>query len=177
MPDPTPAPARRRHRWGKLPLIAIAAAGVIAVVVIATVHPWWETPKPAFTLKSISVSFAGSGASEMIAQDLCVSRCPLTAVVGQQASVGFSVIPSPSVTCGSSTYYTITKVKETTTAGAFSISGVTAGANKTHLPVTIPDPLTGPDCVTTAELTVTFLVSDSGTPTQTVALVVTVTQS
>lgn len=178
MAQALPPPPRRRLRWGRGPLIAVVVAGVVAVVLIATIHPWALGPAPAkFTLSGLDVSLTGSGASGVTVIDVCLHRCPATVSVGEKYIADFTVNPKATVTCGDSTYFSVTKVKETTTGGAFSIENVSADAKSVPLPITIPYPLTGASCVTTAEIWVTFSVSDHGAPSQTPALVATVTES
>ncbi|MGB6500253.1 MAG: hypothetical protein WBG19_02475 [Thermoplasmata archaeon] len=179
-PKPVDPPPRPRRRLGRWPLIAICTVGAIAVILIATTHPWWTaaTPEPTITLTTMSISFTGSGSGAVKATSVCAGHCPVLLSVGGSQTLTFTVTPDTAFTnCDPSVYYTVTKVTETTTGGAFPIAGVTADSGRTSLPVTIPNPVGSTTCVTTAQIWVDFNVVDQGPSSQTPALKVTVIQS
>ena len=175
---PVPPPARRR-RLGRLQLVGICIAGVVVVLLVATVHPWWgkPTPPPTFTLVTLDVTFNGSASSAVHATSICAGHCPITLSAGTEQTLAFTVTPYTAIAnCSPSTYYTVTKVTETTTGSAFQLNSVSADTG-TKLPVTIPNPLGSSTCVTTATIYVSFGVADQGPTNQTPALKVTVTHS
>jgi len=156
----------------------VCVAGAIAVVVIATVHPWWidSATGPEFTLSTLAITFAGSAATAVTATTVCGGHCPVTLGVGASQLLAFTVTPNSAITnCSPKVHYSVTKVVETSTGGAFPIASVTADVDHTALPVTIPSPLGGSTCVTTAQIWVTFDVVNEGPSHQTPALKVTVT--
>jgi hypothetical protein len=162
-----------------VPLTAVCVAGAVAVVLIATTHPWWTvgTPLPVFTLETLGVTFTGSGASAVQAINICERHCPVSVSVGQHETLAFTVSPYTSIpNCSPPVHYTVTKVVETSTGSAFNLLNVSANTGSS-LPVDIPSPLGGPRCVATAEIWVTFNVLDQGPATATPALEVTVTKS
>jgi len=173
------APAQPRRTWGRYRIAAVVVAGAVAVLLIANSHPWsLAGPAPAaFELKSLSVTFTGSGSGGVMAVSVCQTECPVHAHVGDTATVGFTVSPVHAFTgnCSPSVYYTVTKVTESST-GAFQVANVTANSNE-KLPVTLPDPLGKPGCLVNDQIWVVFTVVDSGPSVQTPTLQVTVTQS
>lgn len=169
-------PVRRRRFWGRYQLLAVCVIGAVAVVLIANTHPWsFLEPVPSFELVTLDVTYTGSGATGVHSGSICPNECPVRAGVGSTVTVGFLVVPVSSVNCSPSTYFTITKVTQTST-GAFSLTGVSANAGA-KLPVTIPNPVGGKSCETSDEIYVAFSVSDQGPSSQTPVLEVTVTQS
>ncbi len=149
-------------------------------MLIATTHPWWAggTPLPAFTLATMDITFAGSGASAVKATAICNGHCPVRLSEGDSQVLAFTVTPTVTISgCNPAVYYSVTKVNETSTGGAFVVTHVGAGVSNAPLPVTLPNPLGGPTCVLTAEVWVTFEVRDLGPSTQSPALKVTVVQS
>jgi len=177
--DRTDGPAPRRRRWSRGSLVAVCVVGAIAVIAIATIHPWWGSPGalPQFTLQTLAISFAGNGSAAVKATNVCAGHCPITLSEGQRQTLSFTVNPVPPLAvCNPSKYYTVKSVVETS-AGAFGLTGVTAGTSGSPLPITIPDPVGGPTCQETAQIWLSFLVGNSGPPHQTPALKVTVTLS
>jgi hypothetical protein len=173
-------PVPRRRRWGRWSLVAVCAVGATAVLLIATTHPWWTVGSagPQFTLETMAISFGGTAAGDVHATSICAGHCPVALSVGVSQTLTFTVTPETAFTnCSPPVYYTVTKVTETTTGGAFQVAGITANSGRTSLPVTIPDPVGEPGCVTTAQIWVDFHVVDAGASTQTPALKVTVTHS
>jgi len=180
VPDRPPEAPRRRRRWGRWTLVAVCAIGAVAVILIATTRPTWiyGPREPEFTLESIAVGFTGSGAGAVSATSICGGHCPVRLSVGTTQLLAFTVTPStPIGNCSPSTHFTVTKVVESSTTGAFPVDSVSADVHHTALPVTIPNPLGGSTCVTTAQIWVTFGVVDQGPSTQTPSLKVTVTES
>jgi hypothetical protein len=182
VPDPVEAAPPKPRRRGWLSILAVCAVGVLAVSAIATIHPWWggSSAAPTFTLKTLNVTFVGSGAGSVKADDLCELKCPAKLSAGTSGLIGFTVTPDATIRgCDPSPYFTITKVTEVTTGGAFPLASVTADSQQA-LPVTIPNPLNpgnGGTCVTTAEVWLTLTVVDQGPATQSPAFKVTVTKS
>ncbi|HTP56069.1 MAG TPA: hypothetical protein VML53_05335 [Thermoplasmata archaeon] len=171
-----PTPPRRRQRWGRWTLIGVCAVGAVVVILIATTHPWWSTssPAPEFTMKTLAISFTGTGASAVKATAVCGGRCPFPIPAGSHTTVTFTITPNSQPTgCDWSTYYRVTKVVETT-SGAFALTGVTADNPPVALPVPIPYPYNGSTCISYAQIWLAFSVVDSGASTQTPALTVTV---
>ncbi|MFY9717264.1 MAG: hypothetical protein WAK40_04950 [Thermoplasmata archaeon] len=178
MPDSPPEAPRRRRRWGRRTLIAVCIAGAIAVLLIATIHPWWIGPStaPQFVLDTMNISFSGSASAAVEANSICGGHCPVTLGVGATQLLAFTVTPvSPISNCSPKVHYSVTKVTETSTGGAFPIASVSADEAHTALPVTIPNPLGGRECVLTAQIWVTFDVVDEGASHQIPQLKVTVT--
>jgi hypothetical protein len=178
VPDPPAEPPRRRRRWGRKTLIIVCIAGAIAVLLIATIHPWWigSSTAPQFVLDTMNISFGGSAAAAVEATSICNGHCPVTLSVGTTQLLGFTVTPESTITnCSPKVHYSVTKVTETSTGGAFPIESVGADVDHTALPVTIPNPVGGSTCVTTAQIWVTFDVVDQGASHQIPQLKVTVT--
>lgn len=172
------APVVRRPVWTRWRLLAAVAAGVVAVVLIATTHPWIPNgpAPPTIELKSLSISFSGSGASGVQSELICEDACPVAATVGSSPRVPFSVSPqSTSVgNCSPTTYYSISAVA-VESPQAFTIHSISVNSGGS-LPVTLPDPYGGSSCVETVQLWVTFSVADVGPASQSPTLKVTVTK-
>jgi len=170
----TPPP--RRPFWGRYRLLAAVAAGAVAVLLIATTHPWISSgpPPPTIVLKSLTISFTGTGASGVQSELVCESSCPVSAQVGSYPRVPFSVSPvSPAVgTCSPTPYYNITAVA-VETPEAFTIHAISVNDGQS-LPVTLPDPFGGSSCVETVQIWVTFAVADVGAASQSPTLKVSV---
>jgi len=171
-------PPARRPFWGRYRLLAAIAAGAVAVVLIATTHPWVPSgpPPPTFVLKSMSISFGGTGSSGVQSELVCADACPVSAQVGSYPRVPFSVSPQSTSTgnCSPSTYYSITAVA-VVTPEAFTIHSISVNSGGS-LPVTLPDPYGGTSCVETVEIWVTFSVANVGPATQSPSLKVSVTK-
>lgn len=172
------APPPKRPFWGRYRLLAAVGAGVVAVVLIATTHPWIPSgpAPPTFVLKGMTITFAGTGATGVKSELVCAGVCPVSAPVGSFPRVPFSVSPTSTSTgnCSPTTYYSITAVSVVSPV-AFTLHALSVNSGGA-LPVTLPDPYGGTTCVETVEIWVTFSVADVGPANQTPTLKVSVTK-
>jgi DNA-binding transcriptional regulator of glucitol operon len=164
-----------RGRRTALVVLAVVVAVVLIIGAWAYVRAQdTRTPaSPSFELASVGVTFVGSGASGVVAQNVCENECPYSAEAGEQFDLNLWIsVLNPSDTCSPS--YLISQLAGPST-GAFVVGSYSAAVADADYgsSVTIPW-CSSSGNVFAAEYTIGITVVDQGASMQTLPLTVTV---